>query len=62
MARRSRDNGTGSGRIPERNGTGSDPYRDLARENREGHQRVERSLREAERIANTPRPTPSRSN
>jgi hypothetical protein len=61
MARsRSRDNGSGSGRSRDRNST-SDPYRELSRENREGHQRVERSLREAERIANDPRPTPSRS-
>ncbi len=47
----SRDNGRGDrGRGP--NG---DPYRDLSRENREGHERVERSLKEADRIANTPR-------
>jgi hypothetical protein len=30
-------------------------YEDLSRQNREGHRQVERSLKEAERIANTTR-------
>ena len=34
-------------------------YEDLARENREGHRRVEQSLREAERIAKDSRPARS---
>jgi hypothetical protein len=41
-------------------GPSPDPYRELSRENREGHERVERSLREAERIANSPNRAPSR--
>jgi hypothetical protein len=54
-------------RISSENGSGdheqsrtSDPLRDLSRENREGHERVQETLREAERIANTPPPDPAR--
>jgi hypothetical protein len=45
------------------NGNGGSPnerrYEELARQNREGHERVERSLREAQRLAESSR-RPSR--
>jgi len=50
-----------NGRTPSRSAN-QDRYDDLARQNREGHRQVERSLKEAERIASGGRrERPSRS-
>jgi hypothetical protein len=53
MAGRSRE----TRRDPDNRSRNAQQYDDLARQNREGHRQVERSLKEAERIANGTRRT-----